>query len=193
MQNPVNTQHSTLSKVAIVFYSRFNHTKLLAAAIARGIIEKNCVAQLFSTDEAIQNLEQLSEFDGIIFGSPTYFGCVSAEMKQFFDSTSTLWAKQLWRDKLAGAFTHSGTPIGDKPTTISTIWTFAMQHGMIWAGNAGLTNSVINGRTINRLGSWTGLMAQSEMNQAEPFEADIASAEEFGIRFAQILGRFQKK
>jgi NAD(P)H dehydrogenase (quinone) len=81
-------------------------------------------------------LTELDAADAIIFGSPTYMGGVSAQLKALFDATSPRYLQRKWVDKLAAAFTVSGSPSGDKLSMLQNCATFAMQPGMIWGGVA---------------------------------------------------------
>jgi len=73
----------------------------------------------------------LTRFDGLILGSPTYLGGVSGPFKTFMDSTGGLWRKQSLRGKLAGGFTVSSLPSGDKLGTLISMFVFSMQHGKL--------------------------------------------------------------
>lgn len=173
-------------KIAIVYDSGFGHTKVVAEKVAEGsssILE----TKLFPVRELnadIKNLEALESFDAIIFGTPTYMGCVSADFKKFMDSTSTLWYQQKWKDKFSAGFTNSAGLAGDKFNTITTLVTFASQHSMVW-----ISQGIFPDGTQNRLGSWTGLMTQSENAPADqtPPEADRQYAVAFGKRIATFM------
>ncbi|MEL6779266.1 MAG: flavodoxin family protein [Cyanobacteria bacterium J06597_16] len=135
-------------------------------------------------DEAI--LEQLNQSDAIVFGSPTYMGGVSAQPKAFIDAASTIWFQQGWKDKIAGGFTHSGFPSGDKQGTPLYLVTNAMQHGMIWVGT-GEMGMQENG--VNRLGSYLELMGSTppDFSGAPPQVdlGDLLTAERYGTRIAE--------
>jgi len=111
-----------------------------------------------------QVIATLTASDAIVFGSPTYMGGPAAQFKAFADATVESWFAQAWRDKLAAGFTVSGTPSGDKFSTLQYFHTPAMQHGMIWVG-LGELPAQENG--INRLGSWAGVMAESVQDSPE--------------------------
>ncbi|MDD9850075.1 flavodoxin, partial [Escherichia coli] len=76
----------------------------------------------------------LDASQGIIFGSPTYMGSVTADFKKFMDSTSKRWKNRLWQGKLAAGFANSGGLSGDKLAVLQQLNIFAMQHGMLWSG-----------------------------------------------------------
>jgi NAD(P)H dehydrogenase (quinone) len=126
---------------------------------------------------------QLAASDAIVFGSPTYMGGPAAQFKAFADATVEAWFAQAWRDKLAAGFNVSGTPSGDKFSTLQYFHTLAMQHGMIWVG-LGELPAQENG--INRLGSWVGAMAESEQDSPEIELNDKLTGEVLGKRIARL-------
>jgi len=174
-------------KVAIVFDSGYGHTEVIAKKIAEGFTEKNLKADTISVkklNEDPANLLILDEYDGIIFGSPTYMGTVSADFKKFMDASSSAWFGQKWKDKIAAGFTNSGSLSGDKLNTLVTLCTFACQHSMVWVSQGIFPNG-----ELNRLGSWVGLMTQSDNASPEitPPESDRKYAVEFGKRIATFM------
>ncbi len=177
-----------MTKIAILYYSRYAHIEEVTKAIANGIKLETIEPILMHCSEASSDV--LNEVDGIIFGTPTYFGSISSELKAFFDTTSSIWIQQKWRNKIAAGFTHSSGLSGDKLNTLQQLMIFAMQHGMIWVGLDLLPNQEKENFKLNRLGSWTGLMTQSEMTNGIPLiEDDLETAKYFGQRVAKITKR----
>ncbi len=78
--------------------------------------------------------EQLAEADAIIFGSPTRFGNMCAQMRNFLDQTGGLWAKGALIGKVGSVFTSSATQHGGQETTITSFHTTLLHHGMIIVG-----------------------------------------------------------
>ena len=110
------------------------------------------------------------------------------------DATGRLWRTQQLRGKLAAGFTVSSLPSGDKQSTLMSMFVFCMQHGMLWVGNAILPEQhagVPYDEAANRLGSWSGLMAQAGHSApADSFPAgDIKTARMFGSNFSEALHR----
>src|SRR5688500_5961299 len=101
-------------KVAIVYHSGFGHTKVVAESIAKGVRTEIDNVLLLNVNEDQGQMNELVDADTIVFGSPTYFGNVSAEFKKFMDSTGNIWFNQLWKNKLSAGFTNSSTRSGDK-------------------------------------------------------------------------------
>jgi NAD(P)H dehydrogenase (quinone) len=188
-----------MTKVAIVYHSGFGHTKLQAEAVRDGAAQVEGVeALLLTTDEAGADIDQLDSADAIIFGSPTYMGSMSAEMKKFLEASASKWFTQAWKDKVAGAFTNSSSFSGDKLNTLMGMMITAMQQGMIFvslgmmpAASDPDSMNRIEGpgpEVTNRIGSYMGPMAASfQVNPGDaPSTGDLATAEAYGVRVATI-------
>lgn len=181
--------------LAIVYHSAHGHTEHIARHILLGAESLPGVrAQLLKAEDLTLKPAELLAFDGLIFGSPTYLGGVSGVFKTFMDATGRLWSQQALKGRLAAGFTVSSLPAGDKQSTLLSLFVFSMQHGMLWVGNPILPEQhagVPYEQAANRLGSWSGLMAQAE--HGAPAEAmapgDIKTARMFGAHFAQSLLR----
>ncbi len=185
-----------MSKVAVVYHSGYGHTAEVAKAVARGAADIAGIdAQLISVADIDKHWQDLDAADAIIFGAPTYMGGVSAPFKAFMDASSKVWMAQGWKDKIAAGFTHSGSQGGDKFNTVTQLFTLAMQHGMIWTGLGllpGNNSSKGSVNDLNRLGSSTGSLTQSNVDQgAEAIPAsDLKTAEHLGRRVALITLQF---
>jgi len=181
-----------MSKIAIVFHSGYGHNKVVAESVKTGAESvPGTQVSLLAVEDVEAHWADLEAADAIIFGSPTYMGNVSAPFKTFMDASSKPWLEQKWKDKLAAGFTISGSPSGDKLNTLQSLMIFAMQHGMVWVGNAEMP---YNEEGINRLGSFSGLMAQAGQvaPDVEPNAADRRSAEKLGQRVATATARWNK-
>lgn len=191
-----------MTSVVIVFHSGYGHTERLARAVAQGV---GGVAGIGVDSIAIDRLGdvpddawgRLGAADAILFGSPTYMGGPSWQFKKFADASSRIWAAQGWKDKLAAGFTNSGSMNGDKASTLSWFVTFAMQHGMVWAGTGMMPANTRQARRddVNYLGAFTGLMAQSpaDASAAEaPTQGDLDTGALFGGRMAALAARWRR-
>ncbi len=185
-----------MKQVAVVYHSGHGHTEYMAGRVVDGVRGVPGVeVHLLRADSLTQEPEKLIDFDGFIWGSPTYLGGVSGVFKTFMDATGRLWRNQRLKGKLASGFTVSSLPAGDKQTTLLSMFVFSMQHGMFWVGNSLMPeqhSGVPYEQAANRLGSWTGMMAQAgHAAAADSFEpGDIKTAEQFGQNFANALIRF---
>jgi NAD(P)H dehydrogenase (quinone) len=182
-----------MKQIAVIYHSAQGHTEYIARMIIEGIANvPGTEAQLLEAKALVIEPDALLPFDGYILGSPTYLGGVSAPIKAFMDATGPLWRTQRLRGKLAAGFTVSSLPAGDKQSTLLSMFTFCMQHGMIWVGNPILPEQhrgVSYDEAANRLGSWSGLMAQADKQSAGNAFAlgDIKTARMFGEHFAKTL------
>lgn len=187
------------ARIAIVYHSNYGHTGRQAEAVKAGVEEmRGAEAVLLTVEEAGRHWDELAGADAIIFGSPTYMAGVSASFKAFQEATShAVFAKGFaWKDKIAAAFTNSGSRSGDKLATLIQIALFAAQHGMHWI-NLGLppANNSTKGseEDLNRLGFWLGAGAQSNIDQGPdlaPTESDLATARYLGRRVAEVTLQF---
>lgn len=186
-----------MNQIAVVYHSAHGHTEFIARKIAEGAAsDALATVALRKADDLITTPGELALYDGLILGSPTYLGGVSATFKTLMDMTGGLWRSQQLRGKLAAGFTVSSLPSGDKQSTLQSMFVFCMQHGMIWIGNPVLPEQhagVPYDEAVNRLGSWTGLMAQAAHNSpADAFPVgDRKGAWLFGKNFATTLARFR--
>tara|TARA_Y100000815_G_scaffold111290_1_gene99917 strand:+ start:1319 stop:1915 length:597 start_codon:yes stop_codon:yes gene_type:complete len=184
-----------MKQVAIVYHSANGHTEHIASQVLKGLTSAAGIeARLLQASDLAVNPKELVGYDGIILGSPTYLGGVSAPLKAFMDATGQLWRTQSLVGRLAAGFTVSGLPSDDKQSTLMSMFVFCMQHGMLWTGNPILPQQhmgVPYDEAANRLGSWSGLMAQADKTSAPDAFApgDIKTAKLFGRHFAETLMR----
>ena len=184
-----------MTSLAVIYHSAHGHTGHIARHVCSGARAVAGVeVHLLKAEDIARAPEQLLAYDGFAFGSPTYLGGVSGTFKTFMDSTGGLWKGHRLKDKLASAFTVSSLPAGDKQSTLLSIFVFAMQHGMVWVGNPILPeqhSGVPYDEAANRLGSWSGMMAQAgHAAAADAFvPGDIKTARMFGRHLAESLLR----
>ncbi|HEX4329813.1 MAG TPA: flavodoxin family protein [Burkholderiales bacterium] len=184
-----------MNKLAVIYYSGHGHTAHIAGHVLEGANSVAGIeAGLLQARDLAGAPDELLQYDGFIFGSPTYMGGVSAPFKAFMDATGRLWRTQQLKGRLAAGFTVSSLPSGDKQSTLLSLFVFSMQHGMLWAGNPILPEQhagVPYDEAANRLGSWSGLMAQAGHGAAADafVKGDIKTARMFGKNFAETLQR----
>jgi len=146
-----------MSKVLIVFYSMYGHIRQMAEAVAVGVREvPGCepiikrVPETLSEDVLskmgalevqksmahipVAHVDDLADADAIIFGTPTRFGNMCGQMRQFLDSTGKLWAKGSLVGKVGSVFTSSATQHGGQESTILSFHTTLLHHGMVVVG-----------------------------------------------------------
>jgi NAD(P)H dehydrogenase (quinone) len=144
-------------KVSIIFHSLYGHIYRMAEAVAEGSREvEGAEVSLYQVPEtlaaetiakmgaaeakksfahvSVADVRQLAESDAVIFGTPTRFGMMTAQMRTFLDRTGQLWAKGALVGKVASVFTSSGTQHGGQESTILSFHTTLLHHGMVIVG-----------------------------------------------------------
>lgn len=141
-----------MTRILVLYYSTYGHIERMAQAAAEGVRQAGGdavikrVAELMPEEVArqagakldqaapIADPNELPEYDGFLFGSPTRFGMMAAQMRNFFDQTGGLWAKGALIGKPAGAFTASATQHGGQESTLLSFHTTLLHQGMVVVG-----------------------------------------------------------
>lgn len=142
-----------MAKVLVLYHSFYGHIEAMAGAVAQGArsvpgttvdlkrVPETVPADVFKgaggkADQAaaIAQPAELVNYDAIIFGSPTRFGNVTAQMRNFIDQTGGLWAKGALVGKVGSVFTSSATQHGGQESTILTFIPTLLHHGMVVVG-----------------------------------------------------------
>lgn len=141
-----------MSKILVLYYSSYGHVETMAHNIAEGVRAAGVdavvkrVPELVPEEAARANhfkLEQdapiaspaeLAEYDGIIVGAPTRFGRLPAQMANFWDQTGGLWANGQLIGKVGAVFTSSATQHGGQETTLYSLMSNLLHHGMVISG-----------------------------------------------------------
>jgi len=155
------------TQVQVVFYSMYGHVYRMAEAVAEGArsvpgvevvlrqvpetLPDDVIAKMGATEARkafahvpLADPETLPQADAILFGTPTRFGNMCAQMRAFLDRTGGLWAKGALVGKIGSVFVSTGTQHGGQETTITSFHSTLLHHGMLIAGcpytEPGLTN-----------------------------------------------------
>lgn len=190
-----------MAKVLVLYYSSYGHTEQLARAVAAGAIEvegasaeMRRVADLvpvevqenagYKRDQAapvMDDPDELSSYDAIIVGTPTRFGNMAAQMRNFWDQTGGLWADGSLIGKIGSAFTSTATQHGGQETTLTSIHTTMLHHGLLIAGVPYICE---------------GISKMDEMTGGTPYGASTLAGQD-GSRFPSgnelSVARFQGK
>jgi NAD(P)H dehydrogenase (quinone) len=144
-------------KVQVIFYSMYGHVYRMAEAVAEGAkqvsgaeVSLYQVAELVPDDVLekygakaakaafanipVAKVDQLADAQAIIFGTPTRFGNMAAQMRNFLDQTGPLWFKGALIGKVGSVFASTGTQHGGQETTITSFHTTLLHHGMVIVG-----------------------------------------------------------
>jgi NAD(P)H dehydrogenase (quinone) len=163
-----------MTKVLVLYYSAYGHVETMAGAVAEGarsagaevtvkrvpelVPEATARAAHMKIDQAapIATVDELPGYDAIIFGTPTRFGNMSAQMRNFLDQTGGLWMKGSLIGKVGSVFASTATQHGGQETTITSFHTTLLHQGMVIVG---VPYSV------------PGLMNMSEISGGTPYGA----------------------
>jgi NAD(P)H dehydrogenase (quinone) len=141
-----------MKKVLVLYYSMYGHIERMAESVAEGArsvsgveVTLKRVPETMPEDVArkagakldqaapVASPQELENYDAILFGTPTRFGNMSAQMRSFLDQTGGLWVKGALIGKIGSVFTSTGTG-GGSETTITSFWHTLAHHGLLLAG-----------------------------------------------------------
>ena len=152
-----------MTKVLVLYYSAYGHIETMARAVEEGAnrvegveVTVKRVPELvpeevahksgmkLDQDASVAAPGELADYDAIVFGTPTRFGNMASQMRNFLDQTGGLWMKGALIGKIGSVFTSTATQHGGQETTITSFHTTLLHHGMVIVGVpyscAGLTN-----------------------------------------------------
>ncbi|WP_338035999.1 NAD(P)H:quinone oxidoreductase [Halorhodospira abdelmalekii] len=195
-----------MSKILVLYYSTYGHVETLARAVAEGAQSTGAQVTVKRVPETmpeetarkagvkldqeapLASPEELADYDAILFGTPTRFGNMAAQMRNFLDQTGSLWFNGKLIGKVGSVFTSTGTGGGNE-TTITSFWHTLAHHGMVIVGlpyaAAELTDlSVVKGGSPYGAGTIAG-----GDGSRQPNEQELALARYQGQHVAQIAQR----
>lgn len=197
-----------MAKVLVLYYSMYGHIETMAGAVAEGArsvsgteVDIKRVPELMPEDKAraagakldqaapVATVDQLANYDAIIFGTPTRFGNMCAQMRNFLDQTGKLWMEGGLIGKVGSVFISTATQHGGQETTITSFHTTLLHHGMVVVGvpyscQAQMTMDEISGGSP--YGAST-LAAGDGSRQPSQNELEIARFQ--GAHVAKVAGK----
>jgi NAD(P)H dehydrogenase (quinone) len=198
-----------MTKILVVYYSMYGHVETMAQAVAEGaqavegteVVIKR-VPELMPLDVArqhgvkldqaapIASPKELSDYDAIIFGSPTRFGNMTAQMRNFLDQTGSLWVKGALFGKVAGVFTSTGTGGGNESTIISFVHTLVHQ-GMIFVGLPYSCPELADISELKGGSPWGAATIAGADGSRQPSQKELAQARFQGRHIAGIAKKLK--
>ncbi|TCJ18444.1 NAD(P)H:quinone oxidoreductase [Rubrobacter taiwanensis] len=195
-------------RVAVIYYSATGNVYRLARAVEEGAKSVGAEVRFrrvreLAPEEAIKSnrdwhdhylrtrevpeagLEDLEWADAVIFGTPTRFGNVSAQLKQFLDTTGPLWAEGKLVDKVAGGFTSAQNPHGGQETTLLNLFTTLYHWGAVVV-TPGYSDEAVFEAGGNPYG------ASSTGTEEGPGERELAAARYLGRRVAETAAALRR-
>jgi NAD(P)H dehydrogenase (quinone) len=199
-----------MAKILVLYYSAYGHIETMAEAIAEGARSTGAEVSVKRVPELvpeavarssrmkldqkapIATVDELPGYDAIIFGTPTRFGNMAAQMRNFLDQTGGLWAKGSLIGKVGSAFASTATQHGGQETTLTSFHSTLLHQGMVVVGVPysvlGLTNMAeITGGTPYGA---TTLAAPDGSRHPSVNELDIARAQ--GKHVAEIAAKLAR-
>lgn len=198
-----------MTKVLVLYYSTYGHVETLANAVAEGArsvkgveVALKRVPETMPLDVARQHgakLDQpapvadpgeLGDYDAILFGTPTRFGNMAAQMRNFLDQTGKLWLKGALIGKVGSVFVSTGTGGGNESTILSFVPTL-IHHGMIYVGLPYSCPDLIDLGEVKGGSPWgAGTIAGSDGTR-QPSAKELAQARFQGAHVAGIAARLK--
>ena len=141
-----------MTKVLVLYYSSYGHIETMAGAVAEGVREAGAEAVIkrvpelvpeevakashFKLNQAapIATVDELPDYDAIIIGTPTRFGNMTAQMKNFLDQTGPLWFQGKLIGKVGSVFSSTASQHGGQESTILSTHTVLLHQGMVIVG-----------------------------------------------------------
>lgn len=202
----------TKPRVAIVYYSMYGHIAGMAKAVAKGLEAGGAEVKIFqvaetlsqevldkmfappkdSTVPVINDPAELEAFDGVMFGIPTRFGVMAAQMKAFFDRSGGVWAKGGFIGKTAGVFFSTGTQGGGQETTALTTFTQFVHHGMVIVPLGYSDPALFNMDEVHAGSPYGAGTFAGAKGDRQPSALELGVAESHGKHFATITGALKR-
>ena len=200
-----------MTKVLVLYYSTYGHIETMAKAVAEGArsvagteVTIKRVPELMPEDVArkagvkldqeapIAKPAELSEYDAIIFGTPTRFGNMASQMRNFLDQTGGLWAEGKLIGKVGSVFASTATQHGGQETTLTSFHTTLLHQGMVIVG---LPYSAADQMTLDEIvgGSPYGATTIAGGDGSrQPSEKELGMARFQGRHVAEIAGKLAR-
>jgi len=142
-----------MTRILVLYYSTYGHIERMAEEVAAGVravdgveadikrvpetmpedVARKAGAKL-DQEAPVASVEDLVAYDGIVFGTPTRFGNMAGQMRNFLDRAGGLWAKGAFENKVGSVFVSTGTQHGGQETTLTSFHTTLLHLGMVVVG-----------------------------------------------------------
>jgi len=194
-----------MTKVLVLYYSMYGHIEIMAKAVAEGArsvegaeVTIKRVPELMSEDVArkvgakldqtapIAMVDELPNYDAIIFGTPTRFGNMCAQMRNFLDQTGRMWLNGGLIGKVGSVFTSTATQHGGQETTITSFHTTLLHHGMIIVGVPYSCQEIMNMSEITGGSPYGASTLAGGDGSRQPSENEIKIARFQGSHVAEV-------
>ena len=200
-----------MTKVLVLYYSSWGHIEQMAYAAAEGAREAGAdvvvkrvpelvpaeVAQAahYKTDQRapVATVEELPEYDAIIFGTPTRYGTMTAQMKNFLDQTGGLWVRGSLVGKVGSVFSSTATQHGGQESTLLTFHPVLLHQGMVVVGLPYAFAGQMGVDQIRGGSPYGASTVAGGDGSRQPTEIDLDGARFQGKHVAQIAAKLAAK
>ena len=198
-----------MAKLLVLYYSTYGHVETMANAVAEGArsvpgveVTLKRVPETMPPSVAKQHdvkLDQaapvadpkeIGDYDAIVFGTPTRFGNMAAQMRNFLDQTGGLWAKGALVGKVGSVFASTGTGGGNESTIISFVTTL-MHHGMVYVGLPYARPELADISEVKGGSPWGAATIAGADGSRQPSAKELAQARFQGRHVANIAMKLQ--
>ncbi|MBI5361525.1 MAG: NAD(P)H:quinone oxidoreductase [Planctomycetes bacterium] len=203
-------------KLLVVYYSMYGHIHRMAEAIAEGAREvkgaevamrrvpetlaQDVLAKMGAVEAQkafahvpVCSVDELASADAIIFGTPTRFGNMCGQMRQFMDATGQLWFKGTLTGKIGSVFTSSATQHGGQESTLLTFMTNLFHHGMVVVGLPYAFQGQMRTDEISGCSPYGASTITGGKGERMPSENELAGARFQGKFVAEITAKLANK
>jgi NAD(P)H dehydrogenase (quinone) len=199
-----------MTKVLVLYYSSYGHIETMANAVAEGVREAGAEVTIkrvpelvpeevakkshFKLDQKapIATVEELPEYDAIIFGVPTRFGNMAAQMKNFLDQTGGLWAQGKLVGKVGSVFASTATQHGGQESTILSTHVVLLHQGMVIVGLPYAFQGQMKLDEITGGSPYGASTIAASDGSRRPSENELAGARFQGRHVAQIAAKLAR-
>ena len=197
-----------MSKILVLYYSTYGHVEKMAEAVAEGArkvsgatvtlkrVPETVPAETaqqahFKLDQKapVATVDELADYDAIIFGAPTRFGNMAAQMRNFLDQTGGLWMKGGLVGKVGSVFVSTATQHGGQETTITSFHSTLFHHGMIVVGVPYACQNLLNMSEITGGTPYGASTLAGADGSRQPSENELSIARYQGEHVAKIAGK----
>jgi len=194
-----------MTKVLVLYYSSYGHVEGMAEAVAEGARQVSGVEVVIKRvpelvpeeiarrsgmklDQAapIAHVEELPNYDAILFGTPTRFGNMAAQMRNFLDQTGGLWLKGALIGKVGSVFASTATQHGGQETTITSFHATLLHQGMVIVGVPYSCQGLVNMDEISGGTPYGATTLAKGDGSRQPSENELAIARFQGEHVARI-------
>ena len=196
-----------MTQVLVLYYSSYGHIETMASAIADGVRAAGAQAVVKRVPDLVPaevaqrsgmkiaqaaplaSVDELASYDAIIFGTPTRFGNMAAQMRNFLDQTGPLWMRGALIGKVGSVFASAATQHGGHETTITSFHSTLLHHGMVVVGLPYSEARLMDNSQVSGGSPYGATTIAGPDGSRQPSEHELAMARSQGAHVAAIAAK----